>query len=75
MQQFKKKYGEVGGEMAYYGKPWIGMSGSAAVDMFGQPKSINTTKMEGYKGDQWVYDNMYLYFDNGVLTAIQTATK
>jgi len=71
LQQMKKKYGEKAGILAYQGKPWIGMGAGIAIDLFGHPKSKNTTQTAGYKGEQWVYADRNLYFDNGVLTAIQ----
>lgn len=71
LQQMKKKYGATIGVLAYQGKPWIGMSASIAVDLFGEPKNKNTTQIAGYKGEQWVYTDRYMYFDNGVLTGIQ----
>lgn len=75
LQQYKKRYGNIGGLSAYHREPWIGMSGSDAIELFGQPKSINKTTTANNKGEQWVYDNRYLYFDNGSLTAIQETTK
>lgn len=71
MKQLKEKYGNADGEKAFYGQPWIGMSSDIAIDLFGQPSKKNTTITQGYVGDQWVYPDRYLYFDNGRLTAIQ----
>ena len=38
---------------------------------WGKPKSINETITSGKKSEQWVYSDNYLYFDNGIVTAIQ----
>jgi hypothetical protein len=39
---------------------------------WGKPLSVNNTITAGRKSEQWVYgDGQYLYFVNGVLTAIQ----
>lgn len=52
-------------------KIWIGMTSSMAVLSIGSPKDINRT-VTGYQSkEQWVYDSMYLYFDDGILTAFQ----
>jgi hypothetical protein len=54
--------------------PRIGMTRQQVVNdsNWGRPYDINrTTSVSGVR-EQWVYDNRrYLYFDNGVLTAIQ----
>lgn len=40
---------------------------------WGKPKSINETITAGGRHEQWIYPgHQYLYFDNGVLTSIQT---
>lgn len=52
-------------------KIWIGMTSSMAVLSIGSPKDINRT-VTGYRSkEQWVYDSIYLYFDDGILTAFQ----
>lgn len=40
---------------------------------WGRPESINTTTTSNGTREQWVYRGLrnYLYFENGVLTAIQ----
>ena len=51
----------------------IGMSAEQVLKSnWGKPKLVNKTTTTGGKTEQWVYGgNNYLYFSNGVLTAIQ----
>jgi hypothetical protein len=49
----------------------IGMTKEMCTLSWGGPKSINETITAGAKSEQWVYEKNYLYFDNGILTAIQ----
>lgn len=50
---------------------WIGMTKRMAELSIGKPEDIN--KSEGAYGtnEQWVYNNKYLYFENGKLTSWQ----
>ena len=38
---------------------------------WGRPSKINKTHTSEGTREQWIYNNNYLYFENGVLTAIQ----
>ena len=49
----------------------IGMSKKMAELSWGEPKKINKDVNTYGTSEQWVYDGGYLYFDNGILTAIQ----
>jgi tetratricopeptide (TPR) repeat protein len=51
----------------------IGMTKQEVLDSnWGEPKTINRTTTQYGTNEQWVYyGNKYLYFDNGILTAIQ----
>jgi hypothetical protein len=50
----------------------IGMSKKQVLNSsWGEPSDINRTITKAGTREQWVYDGSYLYFDNGVLTAIQ----
>ena len=54
--------------------PRIGMTQSQVINgtSWGGPNDINRTITAGGTREQWVYGNKrYLYFDNGILTAIQ----
>ncbi len=50
----------------------IGMTADQVREAWGSPAQINTTTTRQGQSEQWVYGvGQYLYFDNGVLTAIQ----
>ncbi|HOW20878.1 MAG TPA: hypothetical protein PLH74_04885 [Tenuifilaceae bacterium] len=50
---------------------WIGMTKEMARASIGGPSSINTTTGSWGVHEQWVYNNKYLYFENGILTSWQ----
>jgi len=53
-------------------KPRIGMTAEEARNStWGKPKKINKTTTEYGTSEQWVYGSRYLYFEDGVLSAIQ----
>lgn len=54
-------------------EPRIGMtSEEVKKSTWGEPKKINKTTHSWGTNEQWCYDNYkYIYFDNGVVTAIQ----
>ena len=53
--------------------PQIGMTANEVkLSSWGNPNSVNKTTTENNIHEQWCYDNYkYIYFDNGVVTAIQ----
>lgn len=54
------------------GPPYIGMSEKAAREsLWGEPRRVHKTVTSRGVFEQWVYTEGYLYFENGVLTAIQ----
>ena len=55
------------------GTAWIGMTWRQAMYCgWGRPQHVNRTTTASRVSEQWVYPNgSYLYFDNGLLTAIQ----
>lgn len=65
------KYGYDVGCRIHNGEIWIGMTSSQCSESIGYPQRINrTTTMRGTR-EQWVYHSKYLYFENGILVAIQ----
>lgn len=71
-KMIKNKYGEYYGNLIIKQQVVIGMSDEMCRYAWGEPLRINTTIVEGLKSEQWVYSlYSYLYFDNGILTAIQ----
>jgi len=67
-----KKYGPTNGNLINNHKLAIGMTKEMCIASWGEPESINTTTMSGLVHEQWVYSmTEYVYFENGILTAIQ----
>jgi uncharacterized protein (DUF433 family) len=60
------KYGKYYADLIVNGEVVVGMSKKMCILSWGEPKDINKASY----GDQWVYSNTYLYFDNsGKLTS------
>jgi len=54
------------------GKVFIGMTNLQATLAWGAPESVNRTIGSWGEHEQWVYTHKsYLYFENGILKAIQ----
>lgn len=66
-----KRFGKENFNTILQAKVNIGMTAEMCKLSWGRPKSINETITSGNKTEQWVYSDKYLYFDNGILTAIQ----
>ncbi len=62
--RIKKKYGEAMWKAIMTYTIYKGMSKSAVKESWGEPKYINDTSY----GEQWVYDDKYVYFRNGRVT-------
>lgn len=67
----RKNLGNDDWQLILDGKVKIGMTKEMCDLSWGKPKSINETITSGKKSEQWVYSDNYLYFDNGILTAMQ----
>lgn len=70
-KNYIKKYGKETYDKLKRGYYWIGMNREMATISFGSPNDINRTVGAWGVNEQWVYDNMYLYFENGKLTSYQ----
>lgn len=66
-----KKYGKTNGDKILSGTIWLGMSNTMAEESIGRPKSNNRTVGSWGVHEQWVYNDIYLYFENGKLTSWQ----
>jgi hypothetical protein len=55
-------------KQGYY---WIGMNKEMATLSLGSPNAVNRTVGGWGVREQWVYETIYLYFENGVLTSYQ----
>lgn len=65
------KFGTEKFNLILQGKVRIGMTKEMCELSWGKPNDINSTISSGRKSEQWVYDENYLYFDNGILKTIQ----
>lgn len=66
-----KKYGSKTYSKLKEGRRWIGMTKEMAIIAYGYPNSDNKSVGSWVVHNQWVYDNMNLYFEDGVLTSWQ----
>lgn len=65
------KYGKYWGKLVAEGQLEIGMTKQMCRDSWGEPESINRTSTRYGNHEQWVYTTIYVYFDNGKISAIQ----
>jgi len=68
---YKKRFGQENFDLILQGKVKIGMTKDMCILSWGVPDRKNETITAGKKTEQWVYKNNYLYFNNGILTAMQ----
>lgn len=66
-----KKYGPHYGKIVNEGRYAIGMTKQMILDSIGNPKDINRTVGSWGSHEQWVYENFYIYFENGKVTSFQ----
>ena len=66
-----EKYGQEKVERMKKGHVWIGMNNEQAIYSRGRPKEVNRTVGSWGTKEQWVYNGIYLYFENGSLTVWQ----
>ena len=64
-------YGEFTAECIKQKKVKPGMAGSAVTVILGIPKAINQTESKNLIQEQLVYDNIYVYLENGIVTVVQ----
>ena len=65
------KYGKYWGKLVADGQLEIGMTKQMCRDSWGEPENINRTSTRYGNHEQWVYSTIYVYFDNGKISAIQ----
>lgn len=66
------RYGSINGEAILNHKVKIGWTKSMCIASWGKPRDINRTTTTYGSHEQYVYSlKRYLYFENGILTAIQ----
>jgi hypothetical protein len=49
----------------------LGMTKKMVMDSWGEPNNINRTVGAWGTHEQWIYEENYLYFENGILTSFQ----
>lgn len=64
-ESYRKKFGDENWSVILDEKVRIGMTEEMALLSWGPPKKVNRSST----GDQWVYENQFLYFNAGKLTA------
>ncbi len=65
------KYGKYWGRLVAEGQLEIGMTKQMCRDSWGEPNDIKSTSTRYGTHEQWVYTTIYVYFDNGKISAIQ----
>ncbi|EPR73765.1 hypothetical protein ADIWIN_1227 [Winogradskyella psychrotolerans RS-3] len=70
-KKYIKKYGQKVYNELKQGYYWIGMNREMATISLGSPNDINRTVGSWGVHEQWVYDNLFLYFENGKLKSYQ----
>jgi len=67
------RYGEEIGEKLINGYYWLGITDKMARISLGLPDDINKSVGSWGVHEQWIYKkyDLYLYFENGVLTSYQ----
>lgn len=64
-EDYKKKFGEENWQTILHEEIKIGFTEEMVTVSWGKPKKINRTSY----GDQWIYAEQYLYFENKILKA------
>jgi hypothetical protein len=72
VKQYSEKFGEQFAYKIANKEIAIGMTKEMVRASIGSPDKINSTRTATSTHEQWVYKNKYIYFDDGVLTTIQS---
>jgi hypothetical protein len=67
------KYGATIAKKLFDQYYWIGMTDEMARISLGEPVTINRSVGSWGVNEQWVYEDLYLYFDNSKLTSYQNS--
>lgn len=70
-EKYRNKYGEEIFKKLKEGYYWLEMTKEMAIISLGYPLEINKTVGSWGVREQWVYEDMYLYFKNGYLSSYQ----
>lgn len=66
-----EKYGQYYGDLIFRHKVVIGMTKEMCTAALGKPDKVNRSVGSWGVNEQWVYKNLYLYFDGDKLTSFQ----
>jgi hypothetical protein len=70
-QDLIDQFGEDNYNRIIRGEYWIGMTSSMAIMSFGYPDDINKSVGSWGIHEQWLYKDLFLYFENYILTSYQ----
>lgn len=70
-KEYLNKYGKIVYEKLKKGYYWIGMTEEMALISLGSPNDNNRSVGSWGVHEQWVYNGLYLYFENGKLKSYQ----
>jgi predicted nuclease with TOPRIM domain len=70
-KKYREKYGPETYKKLKSGYYWLEMTKEMAIISLGYPLDINKTVGSWGVREQWVYDDIYLYFKNGYLSSFQ----
>ena len=69
--ELTKRYGNKSAKRIMKKEIWLGMTIQQAIESIGEPEKINETVTSNGTDYQFVYEEKYLYFTNGVLKSFQ----
>lgn len=67
------RYGQIVGKKLLNGYYWIGMSAEMATISLGRPRTVNKDVGVWGAHEQWVYHDLNLYFEKGVVVSYQNS--
>ena len=73
--EIKKKFGKRIAYKIFAGEVWIGMTHDMALHSKGLPKDVISTVTKNKITEQWLYNHLILYFQDGKLTKWQTSAN
>jgi len=66
-----QKYGDRFADKILAKEIWIGMTKDMLIESWGEPQKINRTVLLDRIHEQWIYPNVYIYFENDILVSWQ----
>jgi len=75
LNRLTKEYGKRYAKYIFEGKICLGMTKKMVMDSMGEPDKVNRSVGSWGVHEQWIYNEMYLYFENNKLTSWQDWIK